>query len=198
MKKIGIIGGAGPLASALLYKSIVRECYLEKKKIPEILLLNFPFTRCLTGVEESKNLKIVLEEISYCIKTLERHGVDVGVLACNTLHLFLKMLPKPIFPFKALPKLVLSVAKENKVKSLLLLGTQNSCKLQLYQDSSINIVYPSKEDQCVIDNIIDQVLEGVVCMEDSLLTHLTHTSPLQKIYLTQKRQFDLPLLKVCI
>ncbi len=36
MKKAGIIGGAGPLASALLYELVIEECYHHKKNIPAI------------------------------------------------------------------------------------------------------------------------------------------------------------------
>ncbi len=167
MKKVGIIGGAGPLASSLLYESVVHECYVQGGDIPEILLLNFPFTRCLTKDEASDNLSCVLEELSYCINTLERHEVEVGLLACNTMHLFLKMLPKPLLQFHALPELVLCEARKKKACSLFILGSQNSCRLGLYEDPEITMAYPSHEEQRVVDNVIDRVLQGKISPEDS-------------------------------
>lgn len=168
MKKFGIIGGAGPLASSLLYESIVHDFYQNGGTIPEMIILNFPFTRCLTKDEKTHNDACVLKELYYCITSLEQHGVDIGLLACNTLHLFLRMLPSPIVEFKSLPELVLQEAKKKKAQSLLILGSQNSCRLKLYQDPSIAMVYPSEEEQQTVDRVIDRVLQGVISIEDSL------------------------------
>jgi aspartate/glutamate racemase len=168
MKKVGIIGGAGPLASSLLYESVVRNCYLNGGEIPEILILNFPFTRCLTKEEEATNVDCLLGELSYCIAVLEKHGVEMGLLACNTMHLFLKMLPQSLVEFKQLPELVLEEARENNACRLLVLASQNSCRLGLYRDPEIMMVYPSEVMQRVVDKAIDNVLSGIVSAEDSL------------------------------
>lgn len=167
MKKMGIIGGAGPLASSLLYESVVRECYRQGGDIPEIFLLNFPFTRCLTKQEEASNSTRVLEELGYCIKVLEGHNVEVALLACNTMHLFLKMLPKSKMNFAALPEIVLASAKKDKAQRLLFLGSQNSCRMGLYDDPDVEITYPSKEGQKAVDRAIDQVLRGEISCVDS-------------------------------
>lgn len=169
MKKIGIIGGAGPLASSLLYESIIQECYCLKIAVPEIFILNFPFTRCLTSIEKENNAHQVLGELSYCVQRLEEYGVEIGLLACNTLHLLLRQLPLSIIKFYALPDLVVNTAKGAGVQNLLILGTQNSCSLGLYQDSAIQMIYPHQDDQACVDGVIDRVLEGVVKGADSQL-----------------------------
>src|ERR1700722_4519650 len=88
--KIGIIGGAGPLASALLYQKLLEACYIkEAKSMPEIVLLNYPFTRCLSQSEEQAHYAITRSELQYCIDQLAAYGVEQAVIACNTLHLFL-------------------------------------------------------------------------------------------------------------
>lgn len=169
MKKIGIIGGAGPLASSLLYESIIRGCYEAKVTVPEMFILNFPFTRILTEKEKQSSSSIVTEELAYCVQCLERCGAEIGLLACNTLHLVLKQLPTSIVKFHALPDLVLKEAVEDNANALLFLGTQNSRLSGLYQRSPIRIVYPSTSDQRNIDDIIDRVLEGSLLEADSLL-----------------------------
>ncbi len=170
MKKLGIIGGAGPLASALLYETIIQESYTAGKKIPEIVLINYPFTRGLSLSERKENEKILQDELLYCLKTLNTSGVEMAVLACNTLHLFLKtLLPQVPFPFHYLPKLVVDAAKERQHHRLLILGTQNTCHSHLYQLAGIQTIYPSNQDQIVIDEVIDRILEGKVLKNDSCL-----------------------------
>lgn len=180
MKKIGIIGGAGPLASSLLYESIIHQCYASKVAVPEIFILNFPFTRCLTPQEKESQSQQVFEELVYCVRRLEEHRVEIGLLACNTLHLILRQLPRTKIQFFALPELVLSFAKEAKVQKLLFLGTQNSCHSGLYHDPNMQIIYPNKKDQAFVDEVIDRVLEGIIKNEDAhLLEQVIEKSALE-------------------
>jgi aspartate/glutamate racemase len=175
MKKIGIIGGAGPLASALLYESLVYESYLQKQPIPEIFLLNFPFTRGLTLDEGQNNKKLIFEELSYCIEILIQNGVEIGMLACNTMHLFLRTFPPIPILFQQLPNLVMNEARKRDLRRLLILSTQNTCHFNLYQHEELITVYPSTQTQVLIGEIIDRILEGKITKEDSnLLGKLIH------------------------
>ena len=103
------------------------------------------------------------------IQFLTKNDVEVGLLACNTLHLFLKQHSHPSLHFFHLPELVVQAAQEKKHHRLLILGTQNTCRSHLYQFAKIQTVYPSFQDQEVIDKVIDRVLEGKILKEDSLL-----------------------------
>ncbi len=60
-------------------------------------------------------------------------------------------------------------AQEKEHHRLLILGTQNTRHSQLYQLEGIQTIYPSFEDQKLIDGIIDRVLEGKILKEDALL-----------------------------
>jgi len=95
MKKLGIIGGAGPLASALFYETLVQESYRLQQALPEILLLNYPFTRGLTVEENQRSGSISRQELLHCLNTLEVGGATLAVLVCNTLHLELARIPHP-------------------------------------------------------------------------------------------------------
>lgn len=171
MKKIGIIGGAGPLASALLYETLIQESYALRRQVPEIILINYPFTRGLSLKEGKENEITIHEELSYCIQMLARNGVDVGILACNTLHLYLKQHTHPSIKFCYLPEIVIQAAQAKNHHRLLVLGTQNTCDSNLYQFAGIEVVYPSCQDQQIIDEVIDRVLEGKILKEDSLLVN---------------------------
>ena len=88
-KKIGVIGGAGPYASSLLYQRFITACYDAGDAVPEMVLLNFPFTRVLLLEEYTGRHTLLVEELQECFDRLDQQGVDVAVIACNTLHLFL-------------------------------------------------------------------------------------------------------------
>lgn len=167
MKKLGIIGGAGPLASALFYETLVHESYRLGSPLPEIFLLNYPFNRGLTPQESQDNGAIVREELLHCLKVLEEAGAEVGVLVCNTLHLELANVPRGSVRFQRIPDLVLEEIRENKSKRLLLLATQNTCGSSLYHQSDLTIFRPPLEAQKIVDGVIDRVLEGNFREHDS-------------------------------
>jgi aspartate racemase len=196
MKKLGIIGGAGPLASALLYETLVRECYSQGVQVPEILLINYPFTRCLTLEERKENANILHRELQAAIRTLEHHGVDLGLLACNTLHSFLKRLIPTEIPFLQLPELIIKEAVRKNHNHLLIVGTQNTCNQGLYDHPLISSIYPNIEEQQLIDHIIDHVLEGKICEEDSFLLSqiIALISKREKVEGTVLGCTDLPVL----
>lgn len=169
MQKIGIIGGAGPLASALLYETLVHESYQQRLQVPEIILLNYPFSRGLTLDERKDNEQKIQHELIYCLEALVKHGVNVAVIACNTLHLYVQSLPQALLKVLSIPHLVLEQARENSHKRLLIMGTQNTCRSDLYRHPEITMVYPSSKAQQAVDEVIDRVLEGTICQEDSAL-----------------------------
>lgn len=167
MKKLGIIGGAGPLASALFYETLIHESYRLGCPIPEILLLNYPFNRGLTPEESRDNGIVVREELRHCLKALEAAGAEMGVLVCNTLHLELAKLPQGKVCFLRIPDLLFEEIHERKSKRLLLLATRNTCGSSLYQQSGLTIFRPLLEAQEVVDGVIDRVLTGRFCSQDS-------------------------------
>jgi len=169
MKKLGIIGGAGPLASALFYETLIHESYSLGRDVPEIVLLNYPFTRGLSLQEGRENELRLKDELNYCIQNLVNFGVEVAVLACNTLHLILKKLSHASIQFHYLPEIVVRAAKEKAHHRLLILGTQNTCHSHLYQVAAIQPLYPCSKDQQCINEVIDRVLMGEILREDAML-----------------------------
>lgn len=175
-KRLGIIGGAGPLASSLFYETIVQESYQRGNQFPEIILINYPFTRGLTLLEREKNKGLLNQELYHCLKILKGCEVEIAVLVCNTLHIDLFQIPQDPILFLSIPSLVLENIREKGHQRLLLLGTQNTCRSSLYQQAGITLLCPSMKDQQLIDEVIDRVLEGKILEEDSLLvSHLIQT-----------------------
>ena len=171
MRKLGIIGGVGPFASALLYEKLIEESYSQKGEIPEIVIINYPFTNGLSvqGLEEGNNNETMLRKgFFHCCNWLLQNEVDVAVCASNTLHFYIPLLPSDSVKFFSIPDLVLEEAVENGHQTLLILGTRITYNSNLYKNHGIKFFYPFPQDQMLIDEIIDRILSGQVLEKDSL------------------------------
>ncbi|CUI16509.1 Asp/Glu/Hydantoin racemase family protein [Candidatus Protochlamydia naegleriophila] len=180
-QKLGIIGGAGPYASALLYQSIIKKHYeAEREQTPEIVLLNYPFTRGLSLKESQSHMQQLRLELQYCMNCLALQGVDRFAIACNTLHSFLPGLDLKGMNVLSIPQLVIETALKADLHKLLLLSTATTIQSRLYQHPSIRLVTPQAPEQKVLDAIIDRILAGVISKKDSEeLSHLIHTCALR-------------------
>lgn len=181
-KKLGIIGGAGPFASALLYQSVIEQSYREfKGKIPEIFLINYPFTRGLRHEESKKNQEIICSELQYCFDALAVHGVEIAAIACNTMHAFLQNLDLKEILLVHLPQCVMQEMQNNHIKKALLLSTPSTVFYRLYENPQILTVVPNEVEQLQVNAIIDRVLKGSLLQTDAeTLNYL-----IAKIYLRE-------------
>lgn len=76
-KTIGIIGGAGPMASCLLNQYIVQICQnewgcKEDRDFPSIISYSFPFSPMLSTSDAAQNDAAVTEELSFSLKEVSR------------------------------------------------------------------------------------------------------------------------------
>lgn len=168
MKKLGVIGGAGPLASALFYLSLIEESYRQHGALPEIFLINFPFTRGITNEEGKQKKSQISHELKKVLMKLKYNRAEYGVIVCNTLHLYLQDIV-PDFPLFYLPELVLDEAEKLHKMRLLILGSQNTCSQNLYAREGFEFLYPDLENQLLVDEAIDKVLKGEVSEHSAFL-----------------------------
>ncbi len=157
MKKIGIIGGAGPEAGSLLFNMIIRKLQSEGKfndhDFPEIHLLNYPFYFAINSTLKEEPL---IEQLKEALNKLEKNDVDIIALACNTLHALIPQHDKLI----NMVNCTIDNLKEKSIKKALFLGTSYSVKFKLYQNQNIEIIYPEKQEQIFIDNLINLILKN--------------------------------------
>ncbi len=164
--KIGIIGGASPHAGALLFKAVVEAFSACGEAVPEVLLLNYPFTRGLRIQDAVRNQNLHKAELQYCIDRLARQGVTLASLGCNTLHLCLQGLNTHGIRFISLPNSVMEEAMRRKMKKLLILATETSIQKRLYRHPELEMVLPNSKEQKSIDRILDRVLGAQFDSED--------------------------------
>ncbi len=170
IKKIGIIGGAGPLASSLLYNKIVEECYKKvnrSENFPEIIIINYPFTSGRKKQDSQKQHGVLIKELQYCIDTLINTNVNILAIACNTLHVFVENINVNLDQFIHLINLVKEKIREQRLKKILILGTQTTIQQKLYENSFYISYYLSSTDQVVLDLIIENLLAGIIIESDA-------------------------------
>jgi len=156
MNSIGIIGGAGPIAGAHLFKKIIhtfqREyaCFRDAD-FPKITLLSYPFDEMLDARPDADKISL---QIKSAIENLLCIGTKYITVACNTLHNFLP---------DTLPSHFVNMAKETLKKTktytrVLVLCTKTTKKYNLYKGA--HFVYPDDADQNRLDHLILQTLKN--------------------------------------
>lgn len=90
-KKIGILGGMGPVATVNMYNKIVlqtqRQCgAVQDTEYPPVIV----YSLALEGFNETgiADFDLVEKQLLEGIKCLEEAGADLIVIACNTVHYF--------------------------------------------------------------------------------------------------------------
>lgn len=156
-KTIGIIGGAGPLAGALLLERVLRlsqtkyGCYRDGD-FPKVILLSFPFSEMLTEDADAEKLG---SELKGCINDLKKNGSGILAIACNTLHAFLDPAEEGLI---SLPR-ILSDEMVKFDKPPLVLCTSTSKRFNLHKQS-FPCSYPNFVLQLQVDRVIDRILKG--------------------------------------
>jgi aspartate racemase len=154
-KTIGIVGGAGPVASACLYESILRVCqtkYLANDygDFPEIVLISYPFTRGDGGK--------IRKEIELCLEKLANAGASLFCIASHSFHGFLPNLPNSGF-IHLVEEGLKEIQKRSIIKSLIL-AAPKTIELKLYETSELECVYPNKSNQESLNALIRDVASG--------------------------------------
>lgn len=158
-KSIGIIGGAGPMAGAFLLErvlSLSNTIYgcCRDSDFPKIFLISFPFSEMLSPIIDTAKLQ---EDLRACLNQLRDNGASVLAIACNTLHIFLDEQDE-LDDLIHLPRVL---AKEiPPSENALVFCTSTSKEFGLHK-RFFPCTYPDDQTQVQVDEIIDQVLQGV-------------------------------------
>jgi aspartate racemase len=160
-KAIGIVGGAGAVAGGYLFSMILEVC--QKKygakdygDFPEIILVSYPFTR-------GDKLRIQ-EEISLCVKKLQKAG---ACLCCVASHSFHGFLPEIKLPFVNLVDEAMKAAHRMNIGNALLFAAETTIDLKIYEKGNFKCIYPSNDEQQVVNRIIREVAGGSVRKEQA-------------------------------
>lgn len=186
-KKIGIIGGADPAASCLLYEEIIKACFQingckNGSEFPEIVIVSFPFTRGMSAQRAHAARQILCTELQSCVDKLVRCSVDLIALACNTLHLFMPVVNLHNKQFVHLVQTTLTQIQQAHCARVLVFATEVSMQQRLYQHPCITFIAPDTGEQQQVDHIITRVHQGIYAQTDAqLLSTITQNHDIEGV-----------------
>ncbi|MDD2822528.1 MAG: amino acid racemase [Candidatus Daviesbacteria bacterium] len=148
-KIIGILGGMGPQASARMVSLLVAISAKKFKAVncedfPEIVLDSVPIPDFISS---KRNKKIALEILSNRVKKLNKIGVSVLAISCNTAHLLLNQLQKVSkVPFISMVDEIAKEVHKSHIKKVGLLASPTTFKSGLFQQALARerLVWPER------------------------------------------------------
>lgn len=171
MKKIGLIGGMGPLATADLFQKIIlaTTAHSDQENIPILIDNNTAIpdrTAAILGTGESP-----VPEIMRSVNRLTDQGAEVLIMGCNTAHYFLPwILPKLRIPFINMIEETVVFCKNSGLKKVGVLASEGTYAGKIYhrelEKHSIHLIEPNDAQKEIMQNIIyDGVKAGNITYE---------------------------------
>lgn len=141
MKKIGVIGGIGPLSTSYFYQSLIYKCQRKNRSLYPNIIINSVDTWDFVTQQKDKETAA-----SFLIKEIKKIEpfVDLIVIVCNTAHFVLDEVQAEInLPIIPIHKAVIKRVLDSKVKKVGVLGTKITIESGLYTNEldKLNIPY---------------------------------------------------------
>lgn len=165
MKRIGIIGGLGPLATVKFMELLNLELENINEEV-EMVVINDPTTPDRTTYILDNQKDNPINNILEMVKKLELGDVDLIVMPCNTASYFFKEINNNTnIPFINIVKETVNFLHKKNIKKIGLLATEGTIKSNIYRDllNEVNIdcLVPNNNEQKIISSIIyDGVKSG--------------------------------------
>lgn len=167
MKKLGIIGGLGPMATAYFMRRIIEmtDAATDQDNI-EMIIYNCPNIPDRTGYILGESEESPLPKILELAHELERQNVDYIAMPCITAHYFHDQIADSVFvPVSNGVKEAALYLHERGIKNVGIMATDGTAQMHLFdsvfKDYDIKCIYPSTECQKLVMSIIyDDVKAG--------------------------------------
>lgn len=171
-KTIGIVGGISPASTIKYYEKMV-DLYYERHKdyyYPEIKIHSLDF-QYFTDLENENRIEEYIGYISESIKSLEKSGVDVVIMAANSPHsVFEIVASKASVPMISIVEETVNKAVKHNLKKVLLTGIKYTMKstfyTEIFEKNGIQLLVPSDQEQDEINSIIfDELVLNIITDE---------------------------------
>lgn len=162
MKKLGVIGGLGPIATAYFLELVIKmtDVSCDQEHL-EMIIYNKPSTPDRTSYIIGKSTVSPLKSLQEVGNQLELQGVDYIAIPCITAHYFYEQLEKGIHvPIIHIIKETVKQLKESGIKKVGIMATDGTIESGLFQkeleENGLVAIVPDKKEQSYIMNIIYQ------------------------------------------
>lgn len=167
MKKIGLLGGVGPQATAYIYQSVIKQANLRHNATnnddyPYLIFASVPIPDFISNREGLSKAKEMLIEAA---KGLVDAGCDALCIGSNTVHILLEDIKAAVDkPFISMVEQVAVECDKQGYKKVALLGTPVLIESGLYTQSmnqyGIELVTPKEDQEAICDKVIRCVIAG--------------------------------------
>lgn len=165
MYKLGVIGGMGPLATVKFYDKIVlnTEAHNDNEHIDLIVLNHSTMPDRTKCIIENKDTEF-LNEIKKDLEILERIGIDIVAIPCNTSHYFYDEFKNftNLRIINMIEETILEI-KRRGIKQVAVFGTLGTINSKVYnkyaKKNGIEVKELSLEDKKTVMDIIYKIKE---------------------------------------
>lgn len=167
-KKLGILGGMGPEATASLYLNIIKHCQKKfgakyNSDFPHIIINSVPIPDGKMWNGFNKNL--VIETLEENCKLLEKAKVDFIVIPCNSVHHFIGVMRNTVeIPVLSIVEETTRNIQKKNINNVSIFATHFTISTRIYEQylsrNSINLIKPTIEQQEQVDRIIIKIESG--------------------------------------
>lgn len=188
MSTLGIIGGVGPEATIIYYRTIV-DSYRRKKgdgSYPSIIINSINLKNMVDWVTANE-LDKVAGYLTEEIQKLARAGADFALIAAGTPHIvFDEVQRQSPIPLISIIESTCKAAEDLGLKKVGLLGTTFTMKgtfySQVFERRGISIVTPDEETQQKVHGIyMNELVNGLV-LDESKQELLLAVNSLKKVH----------------
>ncbi len=170
-KTLGIIGGLGTETSCSFCLNVNNSVRKRDQAQPRLLMENVPISdKALQIIAKGGFSAEVLGILVDSVKRLNRAKVDLIVIPCNTVHVFINDLRRiSDVPLLSIIEETVKECKDKSLKKVGVMGSTTTIKEELYhtelRKQSIGMIIPNEEDQhfvseCIIRIFNQNILPG--------------------------------------
>ncbi len=173
-RKVGVMGGMGPDASARFYQAVVRLFQQERGarynfEFPEMLIHNVPSPDNVEGRVGSALLPYMLGSV----RLLKDAGMDFIAIPCNSAHVHIdEVVEKSEIPILNILEETARVVVGAGLSRILILGTRSTLEGGLYQtyleQYGIKSIIPDEDEKEKLTQIIMSVNDGTAASSANL------------------------------
>ena len=147
MKKLGILGGMGPLCTAMFYQKLVIHTKANKDQdhIPTVIISDPQIPDRTEAILTGKNEDILLKKVKEDLENLKKQGVSNIAIPCNTMHYYYDTFKEyTSVNIINMVEETLLYCKAKKAKNIAVLGTLATMNCGIYEkyakNRGINII----------------------------------------------------------
>ena len=153
---IGVLGGIGPEATGEFYTKLFKKLrevgtIKENSDFPQIVINSIP-------APELIHEEIIKEELSHYmdgIIQLDKFGVDIIVMVCNTIHIYYDKLQQIVgTPIIDLRNELRRKLEFDNIQRISIIGTPNTIRQGLYKFQGIDTINPTADEINELSNAI--------------------------------------------